>query len=165
VDVRPAETRAASVLPIDRGRQYLFDSLKSAALYSLTILVIVKGESTMARLLAGSAVLVLVVCGCCLYAQTDTASLSGVVTDPSGAVVVNAEVSVTKGDTNISQVTRTNSAGLYSFPSLPPANYRVSVKAAGFKEAVEPHLTLHVRDTVSLNIKLEVGTAWSLPVS
>lgn len=92
-----------------------------------------------------------------LLSQSDTAALSGIVTDPSGAIVVNATVQVVNTDTNVTQTTQTNAAGLYSFPSLLPAHYRVSVKATGFKEAVQSDLVLHVRDTVSLNFKMEVG--------
>src|SRR6267143_6827010 len=88
-----------------------------------------------------------------LSAQTGTASLSGIVTDPSAAVVVNAIVQVVNVETKVSQTTHTNESGIYSFPNLPPAGYRVSVKAPGFKEFVESGVILHVRDTVSLNFK------------
>ena len=64
-----------------------------------------------------------------LSAQTGTASLSGVVTDPSAGVVVNAVVQVVNVETNVPQTTRTNESGLYSFPGLPPGHYRMSVKA------------------------------------
>lgn len=92
-----------------------------------------------------------------LSAQTAAASLSGSVTDPSGAVVTDAAVQVVNEETNVSQTTRTNESGLYSFPSLPPGHYRISVKAPGFKEFVKTGLILHVRDTVSQDFRMEVG--------
>lgn len=94
-----------------------------------------------------------------LVAQTSTAALSGVVTDPTGAVVVNASVDIVNTDTNVSQTTATNNSGVYSFPTLTPAHYRISVKAPGFKEAVATGVTLHVGDTVSQNFHLELGAA------
>src|SRR2546423_1658678 len=101
-----------------------------------------------------------------LSAQTDSATFSGYVTDPSGAVVTTAVVQVVNEETNVSQTTRTNQAGVYLFSSLPPGRYRVSVKATGFKESVEQNLLLHVQDAVSQNFQLELGpTAESVTVS
>ena len=94
-----------------------------------------------------------------VFAQADSATLSGTVTDPSGAIIANAAVEATNPDTNITQATRTNSVGLYSFPRLAPGRYRISVKSTGFKEFVETDLGLHVGDTVSLNFKMELGSS------
>jgi hypothetical protein len=100
-----------------------------------------------------------------LCAQAASATFSGYVTDPTRAVVTNAVVQVVNEETNVSQTSQTNQAGVYLFPSLPPGRYRVSVKATGFKEIVEENLLLHVRDTVSENFQLEVGpTAESVTV-
>src|SRR5438876_9782228 len=79
-----------------------------------------------------------------LSAQTGTASLSGIVMDPSSAVVVNAVVEAVNVGTKVSQATHTNESGLYSFPNLPAAAYRVSVKAPRFKDFVESGVILHV---------------------
>jgi Carboxypeptidase regulatory-like domain/TonB dependent receptor len=94
-----------------------------------------------------------------LFAQSDSAALSGTVTDPSGAVVADAAVQVTNADTNVAQITRTNSVGLYSFPNLSPGRYRISVKNRGFKESVRTDLALHVGDTVAENFRMEIGSA------
>jgi hypothetical protein len=96
---------------------------------------------------------------CPLFAQSDSATLSGTITDPSGAIISNATVLVTNADTNISQTARSNSAGLYSFPKLAPGRYRISVKNTGFKELVRTDLTLHVGDAVSENFKMEIGSS------
>jgi hypothetical protein len=79
--------------------------------------------------------------------------------DPSGAVVVNAAVEATNEDTNVTQTTHTNSAGLYSFPNLAPGRYRMSAKANGFKEFARTGLVIHVGDTVSQNFPMEIGSA------
>lgn len=94
-----------------------------------------------------------------LFAQSDSATLSGAVTDPSGAVIVNATVEVDNEGTNVAQTTHTNSAGLYSFPNLLPGRYRISVKNAGFKESVRTGVVLHVGDTVSENVRMEIGSS------
>ena len=94
-----------------------------------------------------------------LLAQSDSATLSGTVTDPSGAVVSNANVQAVNEDTNVAQNTRTNSVGLYSFPHLAPGRYRISVKSTGFKELVKTGVVFHVGDTVSENFRMEIGSA------
>src|SRR5258706_9948001 len=94
-----------------------------------------------------------------LIAQVDSATLSGVVNDPSGAIIASATVQATNQDTNFTQSTRTNSVGLYTFPRLSPGTYRISVKNTGFKEHIETDLVLHVGDTVSVNIKMEIGAS------
>jgi hypothetical protein len=94
-----------------------------------------------------------------LCAQTNSAALSGLVTDPSGSVIVDASVTAVNIDTNVSQATLTNQAGIYSFPSLPPGPYRLTIRHPGFKETVEQGLILHVQDAISLNLRMEIGTA------
>ncbi|MBI3208228.1 MAG: TonB-dependent receptor, partial [Candidatus Solibacter usitatus] len=94
-----------------------------------------------------------------MFAQVDSAALSGTVTDPSGAIITNAAVQAANQNTNITQTTRTNSVGLYSFPRLSPGLYRMSIKHGGFKEFVETDLVLHVGDTVSRNFKMELGSS------
>ena len=93
-----------------------------------------------------------------LPGQTNTASLSGAVTDPSGSIVPNAAVEIRNMETDVSQSTLTNQAGVYSFPDLPPGRYRLSVQHPGFKQTVEENVTLHVQDKVSIELKLELGT-------
>src|SRR5438128_1672139 len=99
---------------------------------------------------------VLVGAGGALLAQTAAASLSGIVTDPSDAVVASAAVKLVNLDTNVAQTTLTNATGLYSFPSVPPGRYRVSANQRGFKESVKPDLVLYVGDAVSQNFALEI---------
>jgi hypothetical protein len=88
----------------------------------------------------------------------DTATLTGRVQDPTGAVVVGAAVSVVNTATNIESSTVTNEEGLYRLVSLRPGNYRLTVNAQGFKKFVREGLDLRVGTTVSINANLDVGS-------
>jgi len=98
-----------------------------------------------------------------LQAQAPVAGLSGVVTDPSGAVVPNANVSVRNGTSGQTTQTKTNSAGLYTAPNLTPGDYEVSVWAERF-----PSATAKVTLAPGTNVKIDLaltgasGTALSL---
>jgi hypothetical protein len=87
----------------------------------------------------------------------DTAVLTGTVTDPTGAVVVGAQVKVTNLATNIETTTVTNAEGLYRVPALRPGTYRVTITAAGFRTFVRENVTLSVGSTVPVNAALEIG--------
>ncbi len=111
------------------------------------------------RLFAFSVILVLILCTpLASPAQTETATLSGRVTDPQGAVVPGAAVEITNIDTNIKVVSTTNDSGIYVVPNLRPGRYRLSVRKEGFKEIVKTDIVLHVQDTIALNFGLEVGS-------
>jgi hypothetical protein len=92
-----------------------------------------------------------------LLAQMATATLSGIVSDPTHSVIVNVTVQLSNVDTNVSQTAQTNQAGLYTFASVPPGRYDIAVKHAGFKAAIIKDLILHVGDDVAQNFSLEVG--------
>src|SRR5437867_4633958 len=88
-----------------------------------------------------------------------TASLSGTVSDATGAVVVNAKVVATKQGTGVESATQTDTAGAYLFPSLPIGIYRVQATAPGFQSAIISNLKLEVATAVVQNIQLRVGQA------
>ena len=98
------------------------------------------------------------VCGVGAWGQS-TASLSGTVTDPSGAVIVNAQVMVHSLATGADRVVQTDSAGLYYVPSLQPGDYRVKVTATGFGSNTVPKITLDVDRQITLNMHLAVSSA------
>jgi Carboxypeptidase regulatory-like domain len=88
-----------------------------------------------------------------------TASLSGTITDATGAAVVNAKVTAINQATSVSSSTQSDSAGAYLFPSLPIGKYRIEVTAAGFQKAFVADLDLPVATSVTQNIQLKVGEA------
>jgi len=92
-----------------------------------------------------------------LLAQS-TATLSGTVTDPSGAVVPNAAVSIVSLGTGVERSTVSDGAGYFTAPSLQPGDYSVTVNAAGFARYVVQKVTLEVDGRVTLNAKLSVGS-------
>src|SRR5438876_791179 len=88
-----------------------------------------------------------------------TASLSGTVSDATGAVVVNAKVVATKQGTGVESATQTDTAGAYLFPSLPIGIYRVQATAPGFQSAIISNLKLEVATAVTQNVQLSIGQA------
>jgi hypothetical protein len=93
----------------------------------------------------------------CLYAQGGgNAAVTGTVTDPSGAVIAGANVTVTQEGTAVRRSATTNASGQFNIPSLLPATYRVSVEAPGFKNYAQT-LTLLADQIASLNISLQLG--------
>src|SRR5216683_4201352 len=92
-----------------------------------------------------------------MLAQTETATISGTITDQSGAFVARADVMVTNEDTNIVAHTRTNGAGVYNVSGLKPGRYKVAVEKEGFKQVVVREITLNVQDVLNRNFSLQVG--------
>lgn len=90
-------------------------------------------------------------------AQVATARLEGVVQDASGAVVPSARVSVVNNRTQARTETHAGSEGLFTFPSLQPSVYTLSVEAPGFRKAIVSNLELNVSDSVYQVVKMEVG--------
>jgi len=93
-----------------------------------------------------------------VWGQSQNNTISGAVTDASGAVVPNARVSLTYVQRNITTETTTGQDGLYSFPNLGPGSYTVRVTAPGFKPVVQRGIEVSVSQQVRADIKLEVGT-------
>ena len=91
------------------------------------------------------------------YAQVVGATLSGTVTDTSGATVPNAQVTIKNLATGVERVVTVDSAGFYTAPNLLPGNYEVRISAAGFKTAVNSNVTLTVGAQQALNVSLQVG--------
>ena len=96
-----------------------------------------------------------------LFGQTSTgaSSLTGRVTDATGAVVPNAVVSITENSTSTSTTTKTNSSGLYLFNDLQPGSYDITVTSQGFRKAVVRHQSILVATAMTVDVALEVGGA------
>ncbi len=90
--------------------------------------------------------------------QSFTSSITGTVTDPSGAAVNAAQVHLTNMGTNDVREVATQSAGTYQFNNLGPGTYQVSVTASGFKTYVKSNLILEAQIATTINIPLEVGS-------
>ena len=92
------------------------------------------------------------------FAQGITGSMTGTVTDPSGAVVANATVTIREVDTNAVHTTKTSDAGTFTVPQLPPGPYTVKVEKAGFKAYTQNGITLAIDQLVPVNVQLAVGS-------
>ncbi len=91
------------------------------------------------------------------FAQSGKGSLSGTVTDASGANVIGAKVSAKNSQTGVTLETVTTSAGLYGFPTLDPGTYTVTVEQSGFKKLSKSNVIVSVSNQTNTDIQLEVG--------
>jgi hypothetical protein len=95
-----------------------------------------------------------------VFAQTGgTGIVVGTVTDPSGAAVPAATVTLTDTATNAVRTATTNDAGRYNFPSVPPGNYNVTIRKAGFSVGKIFNQNVAVSESRTLDVKLEIGAA------
>jgi Carboxypeptidase regulatory-like domain len=93
-----------------------------------------------------------------LRAQTVSATITGIVTDPSGAGVPGARVTATHVSTNVSASSVTNASGYYNLPYLPIGEYIVRAEKTGFKVGVAPEIRLTINLVATVNIQLSVGS-------
>jgi hypothetical protein len=100
----------------------------------------------------------LVFVGVSAFGQAGRGSISGTVTDPGGALVAGAQVALLNTATGVSLHTVTSSAGLYSFISLNPGVYKVTVSQTGFANVIQENITVNVDQATQVNIALKVGT-------
>jgi hypothetical protein len=114
---------------------------------------------------------VLVMCGIFVItsvqtdAQINTATLTGTVTDASGAAVPDAEVSVQSVATGVARTTKTNGTGEYVIPSLAPGSYEIDVSKDGFGTLRQTGVLLQVAQTANVNATLQVsGTKQAVEV-
>jgi hypothetical protein len=119
---------------------------RPAKKYAVTVLIF---ASIMVRMLMTTPI----------YAQLVGATLSGTVTDPSGAVVPQSRASIKNMSTAITTTVLTNAEGVYAAPNLLPGDYEVTVSATGFKTEVRRGVNLTVGAHRVLNISLQVGEA------
>jgi len=96
-----------------------------------------------------------------LHAQ-HSATIRGAVTDPSGANVRRAQVSVTQTETGLQRETRSDAEGNYLLVLLPIGHYRLEATAPGFKRYVQEGISLSVNQVAAVPVRLEVGGAQQL---
>src|SRR5262249_33023877 len=94
---------------------------------------------------------------CWVMAQGTNATLSGVVTDQTGAAIPGATVTAQNTKTGVTSKLVSNEAGVYRFVSLQPGVYRVTAERTGFRTSVYDDVLLEITAQINLNIKLEVG--------
>jgi hypothetical protein len=92
-----------------------------------------------------------------VYAQATGGTLTGTVSDPSGAVILNAKIIIKDVATTFTRAVSTNAAGVYSAPNLLPGIYQVTVSAPGFATLVRSGLTVTVGAQQALNITMQIG--------
>jgi hypothetical protein len=97
--------------------------------------------------------------GSIALAQAGRGSISGLVTDPGGALVSGAQVVLRNPATGSTQRTVTTSAGLYTFISLNPGVYQVTASQTGFKSIAQDKITVNLDQVTEVNITLQVGAA------
>ena len=103
--------------------------------------------------------LLFVFAGSALQAQDATGRIIGNVTDPSGAPILGAQVTVTNTGTKIAQMTTTDATGFYQVLSLPIGEYEVNVEATGFRKEVFSHQKLQISQSLRLDARLAIGQA------
>jgi hypothetical protein len=97
---------------------------------------------------------------CCVSiaaAQTITGSITGSVTDPSGAAVTSARVIARNNGTNVANTAEVNASGVYNLLFLPVGEYSLSVEAPGFKKSLAGPITLEVNQSARVDIPLQLG--------
>ena len=99
----------------------------------------------------------LLLAGLIASAQVSTSSITGTVSDASGAVVVGARVTALHEQTGMRFTTTTTDAGIFNFPSIQVGRYTLTVEADGFKKWVSAGNVLAVGEPLVLNVVLEVG--------
>ncbi|MBI4909195.1 MAG: TonB-dependent receptor [Acidobacteria bacterium] len=92
-------------------------------------------------------------------AQVDTGTISGVVTDSTGAVIPGVRVQITHQNTNTEFNLTTNGSGFYAAPTLRPGPYFITVTMEGFRGEKRTGIELRVQDRIELNFQLTVGAA------
>ena len=92
-----------------------------------------------------------------LWAQAQTATISGTATDASGAAMVGARIQATNTETNASQSTVSDAQGRYTLSDLPVGTYNVQGSQSGFRTVVHPGVTLSVGGTVVVDFSMPVG--------
>lgn len=98
-------------------------------------------------------------CAVLSFAQTESASLTGNVKDTTGAVIVDAEVHLQSVERGTSVTTRTNTEGIYVFPSVHPGQYRLMVSKQGFQRVDILGIVASVQDHLQQNVQMSVGSA------
>jgi outer membrane receptor protein involved in Fe transport len=102
-------------------------------------------------------VFVLLALTCSAFGQVQYGQFTGTVTDPTGAAIANAKITVTNPATNLNVSTTTNSSGSYAVRELPVGNYKLTVEAAGFKTVSNASVPLNAGSIAHMDFKMTMG--------
>lgn len=89
--------------------------------------------------------------------QSPNGTISGLVTDSSGAVIVGADVLLANDATGVQYSGKTNGDGMYVLPNIAPGSYRLQVSKTGFKTVIKPEIVVEVQSALAVNFSLPVG--------
>ncbi len=92
-------------------------------------------------------------------AQADQGAITGLITDATGAVVSNVDVTLTNVDTGLTLTTKTDSSGNYVFSPIKIGNYKVTATAEGFSSITQENIQVHVQDRDEINLQLKTGSS------
>jgi hypothetical protein len=95
----------------------------------------------------------------CAFGQVDEGAITGTVSDPTGAVIPNAQVTLTNTDQGLTLTTTTNGAGVYTFSPVRIGHYTLSVSTAGFTTMNQTNLQVGVGQRLQVNVPLKPGAA------
>lgn len=104
-------------------------------------------------------IVALIVLCAAAFAQRDLGTISGVVTDPQGAAIPNAKLTLVNDATGITNTSQTNEAGAYNVPALQPGTYTATVEATGFQTAQQKGILVIPGQPIAVNIALQVGNS------
>jgi Carboxypeptidase regulatory-like domain len=104
-------------------------------------------------------VLAVLIFGCAFQAFGQEGTVVGTVTDPSGAAVANAKITITNVETGLAQTIVTNEDGQYVVPNLKIGHYNVKGEASGFKVSEQKDVVLNVADRIRVDFHMQVGAA------
>jgi hypothetical protein len=90
-------------------------------------------------------------------AQSPNGTINGLVLDPSGRVIAEADITIVNDSTGVQYFGKTNAEGIYVVRNLPPGPYRLQVSKIGFKTLIKPDIVLNVQDAVAINFTLPIG--------
>ena len=93
-----------------------------------------------------------------LRGQSINASITGRVTDPSKAVIVDAKVAAINAGTNVRHEGATNGSGEYYLTNLPPGGYRIEIEKTGFRKLIKSEVVLHVQDALDIDFGMTLGS-------
>ncbi len=118
----------------------------------------IPSDATHSTLLLSLMIATLLLFAARVSAQTDQGAITGIVQDTSGAMIPNAQISVTNVDTGLVLQSRTNAGGVFMFSPLKIGNYTVTASAPGFKQVTHENLHLDIQQHLNVDLSLPPGS-------